>query len=417
MQDLRLVGVHEDGEHLLLSGDGGESYRLAIDEALRSAAARPSVRVPAADSDSGGAAMSPREIQARIRAGASAEQVAAESGLDMARILRYEGPVRAERDYMVQQAQRVEVASALPSHDSYRSAFGDAPATLGEMVAHRVNAFGIDAASLEWDSWRRQDGVWEIVARFEPPAAASGSIGEEPPARWLYSPTSKTVQNSNRWAQQLSELEPLDGPVPARRLTAVADRVFDFEADTEADPETDSSTGDEDTTDSDNLLEVLRSRRGQRLGVDEEADDALALLLTQGGIPAAHPREGILAGDDTDADGNGGRPSSPFTLSLASSGHGADSSLDLHQGVSMETREITVSGAPLPEDSEAGASDAASEHASADQDRSAEPAEPAEAGASADAAAAEEQQRKRSMKPKRSSVPSWDEIVFGTKHE
>ncbi|AUI52331.1 septation protein SepH [Arthrobacter crystallopoietes] len=417
MQDLRLVGVHEDGEHLLLSGDGGESYRLAIDEALRSAAARPSVRVPAADSENGGAAMSPREIQARIRAGASAEQVAAESGLDMARILRYEGPVRAERDYMVQQAQRVEVASALPSHDSYRSAFGDAPATLGEMVAHRVNAFGIDAASLEWDSWRRQDGAWEIVARFQPPAVASGSIGEEPPAKWLYSPTSKTVQNSNRWAQQLSELEPLDGPVPARRLTAVADRVFDFEADTAADPETDSTPGDEDTTDSDNLLEVLRSRRGQRLGVDEEADDALALLLTQGGIPAAHPRDGILAGDDTDADGSGGRPSSPFTLSLASSDHMADSSLDLHPGVSMETREITVSGAPLPEENAEAAPDADSVSASADQDQSSEPTDSAEAVASADAAAAEEQQRKRSMKPKRSSVPSWDEIVFGTKHE
>jgi hypothetical protein len=360
--------------------------------------------------------MSPREIQARIRAGASAEQVAAESGLDMARILRYEGPVRAERDYMVQQAQRVEVASALPSHDSYRSAFGDAPATLGEMVAHRVNAFGIDAASLEWDSWRRQDGAWEIVARFEPPAVASGSIGEEPPAKWLYSPTSKTVQNSNRWAQQLSELEPLDGPVPARRLTAVADRVFDFEADTDPDSETDSATGDEDNTDSDHLLEVLRSRRGQRLGVDEEADDALALLLTQGSIPAAHPREGIL-GDDPEADGNGGRPSSPFTLSLASYDHGADRSLDLEPGISTETKEITVSGAPRPEVSEHAAPEADPEPASTNQDQSAEPTEAAEPVTQEDATTAEDQQRKRSMKPKRSSVPSWDEIVFGTKHE
>ena len=34
---------------------------------------------------------------------------------------------------------------------------------------------------------------------------------------------------------------------------------------------------------------MLRSRRGQRLGVDEDADDALALLLTHG-VPAAHPR-------------------------------------------------------------------------------------------------------------------------------
>ena len=32
MHDLRLVGVHEDGEHLLLSGPDGEQYLLTVDE-------------------------------------------------------------------------------------------------------------------------------------------------------------------------------------------------------------------------------------------------------------------------------------------------------------------------------------------------------------------------------------------------
>ena len=35
MPDLRLVGVHDDGQHLLLVDDGGERYRLAVDESLR----------------------------------------------------------------------------------------------------------------------------------------------------------------------------------------------------------------------------------------------------------------------------------------------------------------------------------------------------------------------------------------------
>ena len=58
---------------------------------------------------------------------------------------------------------------------------------------------------------------------------------------------------------------------------------------------------------SDGLLDMLRSRRGQRLGVDEDADDALALLLTHG-VPAAHPRpsevvpEPGTAGDDAEQD-------------------------------------------------------------------------------------------------------------------
>ena len=157
MQDLRLVGVHEDGEHLLLSA-GGDDYRLAIDEALRTAVFRPTTtRAPGAGEPSD-AGLSPREIQARIRAGATAEEVAAESGLDLQRIRRYESPVLAERHYIVEQARKVEVAGPLPGHDGYRSAFGDEPATLGEMVDHRIHAFGIDPESMNWDSWREPPG-------------------------------------------------------------------------------------------------------------------------------------------------------------------------------------------------------------------------------------------------------------------
>ena len=40
MHDLRLVGVHEDGEHLLLAGADGEQYFLTVDEPLRAAVRR-----------------------------------------------------------------------------------------------------------------------------------------------------------------------------------------------------------------------------------------------------------------------------------------------------------------------------------------------------------------------------------------
>jgi len=32
MQDLRLIGVHEDGQHLLLADPEGNRYRLPLDE-------------------------------------------------------------------------------------------------------------------------------------------------------------------------------------------------------------------------------------------------------------------------------------------------------------------------------------------------------------------------------------------------
>ncbi|MFP5311225.1 MAG: septation protein SepH, partial [Actinomycetes bacterium] len=280
MQDLRLVGVHDDGTHLLLSGAGGEMFQLPIDEALRTASrstAKPRADRPAVP-------MSPRDIQARIRAGATAADVAELSGMPLEKVQRYEGPVQAEREYIAQQARKVEVAAPSPGHDIYRSAFGDNPATLNDMVTHRLSAHGINPSSVEWDSWRRQDGTWTVSASFEAKPGGTSGIGEEPPALWTFNPARRTLHNSNRWAQQLSELEPLDGPVPARRLTAVSDRPFDFEADadTAKSPSGLQGVPSDDSKESDGLLDMLRSRRGQRLGVDEEADDALALLLTHG---------------------------------------------------------------------------------------------------------------------------------------
>ncbi|WP_104104030.1 septation protein SepH [Arthrobacter sp. 08Y14] len=490
MQDLRLVGVHEGGEHLLLSGKGGETFRLRMDEALRVAVSRSVHRSTAPAERPEGPAMTPRDIQARIRSGASAEDVAEVSGLDLAHIRRYEGPVRAERDYVARQAQAVEVAAPLSAtHDGYRSTFGDSPVNLGDMVNHRLKAFGVDPDSVEWDAWRRPDSTWDVVARFDLDEKSRVSVGEEPPARWTFSPLRKSVSNANRWAQLLSELEPLDSPVPSRRLTAVADRVFDFEA--VPVPEADGVDGarDEETA---NLLEVLRSRRGQRLGADEDGDDALAALLAKGSIPAAHPREGRTETDDAASSG-------PRTgrLTLAPDVAGMDSadrpdSVRLPNGVSSETREISILARPFrrrseaaedtgtntpadissartgtgsdkfPGSAKAGAAGAdvkahhpdaadgadAARAASTETGNAAEAAEssktaPAARGkktggrkggrtdfpwdrmgsassrtddaGSAEAGKDEDGADRRPIKPKRSSVPSWDEIVFGTK--
>lgn len=381
MQQLRLVGVQEDGEHLLLSSDDGSSFVLRIDEALRAATARPIGRPAASGAEQAPATFSPREIQTRIRNGATAEEVAEESGFPLDRVLRYEGPVRAERDYVAQQARGVEV-SAPQAHDTYRSAFGDEPASLGEMVDVRLNALGVSASSLQWDAWRRSDGAWNISAEFDASGSETdASIGEEPPAMWVFHPARKSLQNANRWAQVLSELEPVENAFTNRRLTAVADRPFDFESDagheTQGSDTGPASPGDPDAEE---LLDVLRARRGQRLGVDEEGDDALAVMLSKGSIPAAHPRDedfvdegearrlGIVPPHDDDDD---------------------DELPHLPDGVSTNTSEYTV----VP-----GLSAADFRHADETVTRHEE---------------AEDDGGHGRKKAKRSSVPSWDEIVFG----
>ena len=419
-------------------------------------------------------AMSPRDIQARIRSGATAAEVAELSGMPLVKVQRYEGPVLAEREYVAQQARKVEVATPSAGHDNYRSFFGDQPASLDDMVMHRLRAHGIEPSSVEWDSWRRPDGSWNVVARFETQPGTHAAIGEEPPAMWTFSPARKSLQNANRWAQQLSELEPMDGPVPARRLSAVSDRPFDFETDAEAAARGATAqlsvlqhTGAQQEKDADGLLDMLRTRRGQRLGLDEDADDALALLLTNG-VPAAHPRpsevpspndaeheaadveapaEDAEAEDETPPAASpephsipnpdvlsrrrDARPSMLSRLSLAprhqdsTDDHDA---LKLHDGVSTETREITIAASQLrPVRSGPTSSPGLDELLGGGPSRRAQhdaPAAPrpdaSRTDTPADTSRAErepEAPERQPSKPRRSSVPSWDEIVFGTRSD
>ena len=477
MQDLRLVGVHDDGEHLLLSGAGGEMFQLPIDEALRAAASRAAAKAAASET-APPIAMSPRDIQTRIRNGATAAEVAELSGIPLAKVQRYEGPVLAEREYIAEQARKVEVASPAPGHDAYRSVFGDNPASLSDMVEHRLRAYGVEPSTLEWDSWRRPDGSWDVVARFEPKPGGPAGIGEEPPARWTFHPARKSLQNANRWAQQLSELEPFEGPVPTRRLTAVSDRPFDFETDAEAAART--ATGQHSIIhqmllqqdrihqeqEADGLLDMLRSRRGQRIGVDEDADDALAMLLNTG-VPAAHPRPAEVpdalevpeaaqleaAPEDLETDDvvlgaaepaepaasapatsapatsateesaapevdaltrrRDGRPSMLSRLTLAPRLPEEDDSLRLHDGVSTETREVTIAASQLrPVSKSPTASPGLDELIGGGTSRR----QHRESQAARNDAGTEQPER-QPAKPKRSSVPSWDEIVFGTRND
>ncbi|POH73243.1 septation protein SepH [Arthrobacter glacialis] len=420
MADLRLVGVHDDGEHLLLSGPDGENYLLPLDEALRAAAAKSAIRSSRVQQST--TRMTPREIQSLIRGGATAASVAEQSSLSLDQVRRYEGPVLAEREHIANQARKVEVAAPTPHNDGYRSAFGESPTALEEMVMHRLGAFGIDAKSLRWDAWRDSAGAWTISADFEPGTQwAASSIGEPPPALWRFHPGRKALHNANRWAQQLSELEPMDSPVPERRLTAVLDAPFDVEAD--AEPDVDDAAGVPDVAETEEypghgFLEILRSRRGVRLGIDETGDDELAAMLGTH-VPGAHPRDEALYAPATEAEEIKAVPDAPKPsakdrlramplLSLAPSldaehHHEMDSVAE----VSTETREIVLSGEPGTPWRPAPVEAPAVEAESGIQ-------ETADSGPS-DSEVAARLERKAAAKPKRSSVPSWDEIVFGTK--
>ena len=141
MGELELVGLHEDGEHLVLVAPDGARFRVRIDEPLRAAVRRDRPQLEQLRAESAGT-LSPREIQARIRAGATTQEVADSAGLPVERVRRYEGPVLAEREHVAEQARGTRVGRDV-----------GAP-TLGDLVTDRLAARGVDPASLAWDAAR-----------------------------------------------------------------------------------------------------------------------------------------------------------------------------------------------------------------------------------------------------------------------
>ena len=99
MQHLRLVGVHEDGMHLLLADDEGNRFSVPLDEALRAAVRRDRPRLGQLQIEVSGG-LRPKDVQAMVRAGMTAEEVAERAGWTVEKVHRYEGPILAEREHV-----------------------------------------------------------------------------------------------------------------------------------------------------------------------------------------------------------------------------------------------------------------------------------------------------------------------------
>jgi len=154
MRELKAVGLDTEGKYLICEGgDPAERFKVAADDRLRDAlrgeAAPP--EQPHLDIEVTNM-LSPKEIQARIRAGASVEQVAAASGSDVARIRRFAHPVLLER------CRAAELATA--AHPVL--ADGPAVMTLLETVSAALVARGLHPDELNRDAWRNEDNRWTV---------------------------------------------------------------------------------------------------------------------------------------------------------------------------------------------------------------------------------------------------------------
>jgi hypothetical protein len=201
MQELRFVAVSEDGQYAVLGVPGRSArFTLPIDERLRAVALGQTSRLAQYEIEVE-SPLRPKEIQARIRAGETVEEIADAAGIAVERVRWFEGPVLAERAYMADQAQSASVrrqGDAIPQSPGPR---------LGEIVAERLKMFGADPDDAQWDAKKRGDGSWQVQLTF----IADGRLHT---AEWIFDPRRRHVLPADDNAARMS-LPGTEPPQPA----------------------------------------------------------------------------------------------------------------------------------------------------------------------------------------------------------
>jgi hypothetical protein len=104
-------------------------------------------------------ALRPRDIQARIRAGESPEDVASAARTTVEAIMGFATPVLAERAHVAQTAQKASVRRRTTES-------GGVSRTLGEAAGLFFADHSLHDEDIAWDAWRQADGRWALVADY-----------------------------------------------------------------------------------------------------------------------------------------------------------------------------------------------------------------------------------------------------------
>jgi hypothetical protein len=216
MQELRLVAVSEDGTYAVLAVPGrGGRFSLPIDDRLRIVARGQFSRLAQYEIEVE-SPLRPKEIQDRIRAGETADEIADAAGVPIERVRRFEGPVLAERAYRAEEAQRATIRHPGDSGPGAR---------LGDIVAERLTKFGSIPEDAVWDSRKRADGNWQVQLMFT-------AGGRPHMAEWVFDPRRRHVTPGDDDAARLSlpeaDLPPAPrnpAPAPRATVTPIAPRL------------------------------------------------------------------------------------------------------------------------------------------------------------------------------------------------
>lgn len=392
MLELRLIGVHDDGENLVLESADGTRFLLPIDANLRTSITKARRIQPARGLGAKGT-FGPRDIQTRFRQGASVEEIAEESGWEPERVRRYEWPIVAERAHIIRAAQSVKIGRR-----SSASGTAQIPVTLSARIEEVSERYGFEEATQDWTTRQQENGQW----RVEVDIALKDSVRQNLPAqvvfpaRWVYNPANQGLYASNEAAYFLmgnsedavaaaAKKAPVEVP-PARLPKAPEPAPA---------PLTSSESADERK-----LKELLERARSVRPAQVEEPEVFVHREPAQPVQPAEPVAPAAPATPAAPAEApKAEAPAAEAPAEVASTRGPLTGAPAAHTPAAHPAPEDYSEHAPAAETAEASAAEAPAESA---------PAEAAEAPA-------EEKPKPSSSKKQRVSVPAWDDIIFGSR--
>ena len=154
MTELRLTGKSDDGSHINLVDNNGAEFSLRISDTLRATVNQPRLSsVPSIDAVE---TISVKEIQRRLRAGDSFEQIARDGQITVEKVERFSGPIMQEREYILDRARELVMRK-----DVHRIEM-----TFRDVVLAKLAPRGVDTDEVSWNTWRLADGTWHIELHY-----------------------------------------------------------------------------------------------------------------------------------------------------------------------------------------------------------------------------------------------------------
>ncbi|WP_294661365.1 septation protein SepH [uncultured Rothia sp.] len=390
MLELRLIGVHDDGENLVLESADGTRFLLPIDANLRTSITKARRIQPARGLGAKGT-YGPRDIQTRFRQGASVEEIAEESGWEPERVRRYEWPIVAERAHIIRAAQSVKIGRR-------NSASGSAqiPVTLSARIEEVSERYGFEEATQDWTTRQQENGQWRVEVDIALKDSVRQNLPSQVmfPARWVYNPANQGLYASNEAAYFLMGNSEDAVAAAAKKAPVEVPQARLPKAPAPA-PVPVSSSESADERKLKELLERARSVRPAQVEEPEVFVHRESAEAPQAEAPKAEAPAEVATHTDEE------QPAQ--TTQIATDDRGP---------LTGAPAAHTPAAHPAPE--EYGKHSPAAESAEAAEvpEAQVEPAETADATeAPAETPAAEKP--KSSSKKQRVSVPAWDDIIFG----